>query len=399
MKIHEKLIMLFILASLAGFAANTTMGAEDPTPSWKEVTFPSYFPPFSWDKVPVYQHFGDPDRLLTDEEVAEIASTSDFICLEKLHGYKILGAADLGAKHDMAQFHALKPGVKCLFYFNSAHAYPFTTDTKMFTPETIFEATNKLYRTFLLTDPKTGELGHRGNIYEFDVLNPQFRTWWAATVGKYVRETGADGLFVDHMHGFVFLRPEKKIQVEKAQADLMGMAKKAIGPNKILLLNNAAAIPELFKIGDAFMFEHYDPTLLTKEAILNDWTLMKRVSEARKIAVWRIGVEIERRNLSKADKSDHWTNADYEELSKKQISFYLAAFLIGAQPYSFFQYGWVWGLQTGPLAGYPELKKPLGRPLCDYTRSDPAGWIFRREFEHASVWLNLETRQGKIDWR
>jgi len=363
--------------------------------------FPSYFPPFSWDRVPVYQQFGEPDRLLTDEEIAQIASTTDFITIEKSQGYKIFGASDLGAKHVIARFKALKPGMKCLFYFNSAYAYPYATDSKMFTPQNIFEEKYKIFRSFLLTYPKTDEprVRVRDGVYEFDVLNPQFRTWWAETVGKYVRETGADGLFVDQMHGFAFLRPKKKSEVEKAQAEMMRMAKKAIGPNKILLLNNAAQIPELFEIGDAFMFEHYNASLLTKENILQDWMLMKKISRARKIAVWRIGVNLENRHPDQLSKRDGATDGEYASLAKKRLPFYLAAFLIGAQPYSYFQYGWGWGLQTGLLAEYSEFNKPLGKPLGEYTRPDPNGWVFRREFEHASVWVDLDTRKGKIQWK
>ena len=255
------------------------------------------------------------------------------------------------------------------------------------------------YKSFLIKDPETGGLAHRGNVYFFDVLNPEFRTWWVETVGKCVRASGADGLFVDQMHGFAWLRPQRKNKVAKAQAELMRMAKEAIGRDKILLLNNAHDIPELFEIGDAFMFEHYDSRLLTKEAILKDWEAMKRISRAGKAEVWRIGIEVEERDRSATRENRPLTDADYEVLAKERISFYLAAFLVGAQPYSYFQYGWGWRLQTGPLAGHPEFKKRLGKPLSDYTRPDPGGWVFRREFEHASVSLDLDSREGTIEWR
>ena len=231
------------------------------------------------------------------------------------------------------------------------------------------------------------------------MLEPDFRNWWAETVGKCVRETGADGLFVDQMHGFAWLRPTKSAEVEKAQADMMRMAKQAIGKDKILLLNNGADIPALFEIGDAFMFEHYHADQLNKEAILKDWELLKKIFHAGKIAVWRIGVEVENPDIAKAGGSPQSMSAAYEELSKKRLPFYLAAFLIGAQPNCYFQYGWGWTLQDGTLVEYPELRKPLGKPLGDFTRSTPDGWIFNREFEHASVWLDLNAREGRIEWK
>ena len=88
-----------------------------------------------------------------------------------------------------------------------------------------------------------------------------------------------------------------------------------------------------------------------------------------------------------------------EEVSRKRISYYLATFLIGAQEHSYFQYGWGWTLHKGPLCAYPEFKKPLGKPKGDYIRIDPEGWQFKREFVHANVSVDLEKREGSIDWK
>ena len=387
------LLLLPFLAALP--IARAADSGPPPASSAAGATVPAYFPAFSWDRVPVYQQFADGERVLTDAEAAEIASTSGFICIEKNHAVKALGGAELGTKHEATRFKALQPGLKCLFYFNSACAYPFVTASKVFQ----FGKVNDQHRPFLLTDPKTGELARRGEVYYFDVLNPDFRQWWASTVGQCVRESGADGLFVDQMHGFSFLRPERKREVAAAQAELMRMAKAAIGPDRILLLNNAAHLPELFEIGDAFMLEHYGAQLLTKEAIVNDWELLKRISAAGKIAVWRIGVEVESRTPPPAAKQGQLSDAASEELSRKRLPFYLAAFLVGAQPYSYFQYGWGWRLKTGPLAAYPEFNRPLGRPRGESVPTAPGHWRFRREFEHARVQVDLDARTGEIEWR
>jgi hypothetical protein len=228
----------------------------------------------------------------------------------------------------------------------------------------------------------------------FDVLNPEFRTWWAEAVGKGVRETGADGVFVDQMHGNVFSRRKQKNEVDAAQAEMMRMAKKAIGPEKILLLNGVDEDrPDLFEIGDAFMFEHPNAArFLTKEAIVKDWDDMKKIAAAGKIAVWRIGVNKEAKGAKLV------SEADLEKFSRERLSYYLAAFLIGAQPYSYFQYGWGWTLQDGALVDYPEFSKPLGAPKAEATRPDPAAWIFTREFEKASVRVDLAAGQGEIHW-
>ena len=87
------------------------------------------------------------------------------------------------------------------------------------------------------------------------------------------------------------------------------------------------------------------------------------------------------------------------DLAKKRVDYYLACYLIGAQPYSYFQYGWGWKLSSGSLYDYPEMSKPLGAPKGSYERLSENSWQFIREFEHASVWVDTEKGEGKITWK
>ena len=70
------------------------------------------FPKFSWDTTPVYYMFGDRERVLTADEIKFIAARTDFLCIEKSHGWGELGAAELGAKHDTAAFKKANPDIK-----------------------------------------------------------------------------------------------------------------------------------------------------------------------------------------------------------------------------------------------------------------------------------------------
>ena len=150
----------------------------------------------------MYYMFGATERVLSPEEVEFIAARTDYICIEKSHGFKELGAAELGAKHEAAAFKKIKPDIKVLFYFNSAWAWPFTSYNKDFTSERIDD--NPKLKKFLVINPETGELNDRRGTYSFDVLNPKFRKWWVKTVAKGVKESGCDGAFIDQMHGLIF---------------------------------------------------------------------------------------------------------------------------------------------------------------------------------------------------
>ena len=133
-----------------------------------------FYPKFSWETTPRYFMFGDKNRVLRPEQVRFIAEQTDFLCIEKSHGMGELGAAELGAKHEAAAFKKIKPGMKVLFYFNAAFAWPYTSYNENFTSQRI-DAHPEL-KKFLITNPKTGELIKRfGVAYCYDVLNPDFR--------------------------------------------------------------------------------------------------------------------------------------------------------------------------------------------------------------------------------
>ncbi len=364
-----------------------------------------FYPRFSWNTTPMYYMFGDTKHLLTPEEVRFIAGKTGFLTIEKSHGLDELGAAELGTKHEAAAFKKVNPHIKVLFYFNSAWAWPFTSYSKNFTPEKINDYPE--LKSYLLVNPETGKLNYRENYirhtYSFDVLNPDFRKWWVETVARGVEESGCDGAFIDQMHGFFSLREDRKEEVHKAQGELISALKKKLGPDKIVLGNNTTdeiaryAYPAI----DANMFEHYSSALLSKETLLKDWDNMLRLARDGKMSVFRVGVG--KGPFVEEYESMLGTAQTREErmvlLAKERIEYHLACFLIGAQPYSFFQYGWGWDLSDGSLYDYPELHKPLGAPRGAYKRTDPNGWEFTREFEHASVWVDTEKGQAKIDWK
>ena len=282
-------------------AASSVVTAED-SPSSQELSSllisdgsrfvpKDFYPKFSWEVTPQYFMFGDTGRVLLPEEVASIAARTDFLCIEKSHGLKMLGAAELGAKHEAAAFKKIKLDIKVLFYFNSAYAYPFTSYSKVFTRDRIDQ--HPELKKLLLVDPETGKLAHRRNVFFFDVLNPELRQWWVDTVAKGVADSGCDGAFIDQMHGFAWLRADKSQEVQRAMGEMMASLKRKMGPDKILLANNAnqTIARHVFPVIDANMFEHYSEKLLSKESLLQDWEDMLRIAKAGKMSIFRIGVE------------------------------------------------------------------------------------------------------------
>jgi len=356
-----------------------------------------FFPKFSWETVPQYFMFGDKERVLYPEEVKFIAERTDFLCIEKSHGYDKLGAAELGAKHEAEAFKAIKPNMKVLFYFNAALAWPYTSYSENFTNELIDSDTKK--KSYLIINPKTGVLAQKHTAFLFNVLNPDFREWWVETVAKGVEESGCDGAFIDQMHGNVNLMKDKKDEIEIAMGEMMANLKKRLGEDKILLANNANSdnAKFVYPVSDALMFENYSAVNFNKENLLSDWDEMLRNAKEGKISVFRLGVEGHGRGflrgITKEEKQEVMP-----KISQEKLEYALACYLIGAQPYTYFMYSWGWGLSDGALVDYPVLQKPLGAPKGPYKRVDPNGWEFTREFKHANVWVNTESRKAKIVW-
>jgi len=348
-----------------------------------------YYPEFSWETTPRYLMFGDKSRTLRPEQVSFIAKQTGFLCIEKSHGMGELGSAELGAKHEAAAFKKAKPSIKVLFYFNAAYAWPYTSYNRNFTHQRI--DSHPELKKFLIANPKTGTLAERYGAFCYDVLNPDFREWWVETVAKGVKESGCDGAFIDQMHGSVKLRTDKRPQIETAMGEMMESLKQRLGADKILLANNAynPDAKHVYPVSDAIMFENYATIKSSKESLLAEWGHMLKIAKDGKISVFRLGVEgTGRRNLK----------PNMPKLSKEKLGFALASYLIGAQPYSYFMYSWGWKLSSGALIDYPEFQKPLG-PKGPYRRTTPDGWEFTREFEHASVWVNTESREAKITWK
>ncbi|MGJ8671828.1 putative glycoside hydrolase [Rubritalea sp.] len=382
-------------------AQSSTLCAQEPAPEIKvedrtlinsdgsRFQPKDFYPEFSWDVTPRYFMFGDKNKLLTPQQVQFISEQTSFLCIEKSHGKGPLGQAELGAKHEAAAFKKINPKAKILFYFNAAYAWPYTSYNQIFTRKGI-ELNPKLKGT-LVTHPKTGKLVDRYGALCYDVLNPYFRKWWVETVAKAVQETGCDGAFIDQMHGNVDFRKDQREEVGKAMDLMMAELKQSLGPEKILLANNAytSGTQNILSVSDAIMFENYARQKSNKESLLSEWEDMLRIAKAGKISVFRLGVEGTWRGHMQPN---------MPKLSKEKLEFAHACYLIGAQPYSYFMYSWGWKVATGPLVDYPELRRPIGPPKGAYTRTTPDGWDFTREFEHASVWVNTETREAKITW-
>jgi hypothetical protein len=372
------------------------------TSSGKTFTPKSYYPKWGWDTVKEYKMLYS-EKTLTDTQVVKIAGLSDFICIEKAHGIHTFKCAMLGTKHEVARFKKVNPDIKTLFYFNSALAWPYTSYTK-----SIPKWSEEKKKDILLKDYKTGKYAKFLNNYVFDIIKAPMRTWWSDTVSSAVNESHANGLFWDQTHGVSWMRPKSdRSQIQPAHVKLLKSTKGKLGEDSILVVNNAADISDYVSNCDAVMYEHYGMDKRYKknrQLFVKDWDQMLKVANMGKINIYRMTplsfVPHDQSPVNKASLANRKKDSKYaDNYTRKLIPFPLACYLMGVQPYSYFMYGLGWGLYDGALIDFPETKNKLGMPEGKYREMPGEGrMIFTRQFDHAVVWVNLNTFEAEIKW-
>ncbi len=355
----------------------------------------SHYPDFSWDKVPVAFHFAKRTGLMTPEEANFVVSHASFICLEKGHGGSEFKSTEEGIEKEAQQLKRLNPNMKVIFYWNTFLDYP------------MFEAHEEYSQHpewWLKT--KDGDLDLKnGNIKRYDLSNPEVRNWWSDVAKKALDEGSSDGVFMDAFpqiaaSGNKQLWGEDKYQaIQQGLKDVIRETRQKVGANKLIVYNGIRSTPDQ-KIGydfpehtDAVMIEHFGNfNSGSKECMMADIQAMSDAGKQGKIVVLKAWpgftfIDQEAKKLPLDEK---------RKMAQKNITFPLACFLAGAQKHSYFIYNWGYVIDNGCLEWYPELDRPLGEPLGDVTIN---GWELNREFEYLSVWVNLETKEAKLNWK
>ncbi|MFC7337909.1 putative glycoside hydrolase [Haloferula chungangensis] len=348
--------------------------------------------PFSWDTVPVYAHLANMSEDFTPEQHDFLAENFDLIAIEKGHAKRKHGSTEKGFAIAVKEIKKRNPQAKVLFYWNSTiHIGGYQANERF--PE----------GGGLLS--KDGEPLTIFNSDFSDLSQKAVRDWWSDTAEIAVRDLGADGIFIDAAGKFSNNSRRKVLSDEKIKAlndGLVSMVvdtRKKVGPSKLLIQNGVSLDPEnigarLLKVTDGAMKEHFvSAGHFEKEALAENMATLNRVAKSGKVTVIKAwpGFDWRDKEVMKTPREERI------RMAREAITFPLACFLIVAEPYSYFCYTWSYqGNDTGTFVEYPEFKKPLGPPKGHALRD---GWKYTREFAHASVFVDLESGDAKIDWK
>ena len=347
-------------------------------------------PPFSWEKVPVYAHVGKQADDFTSDELDFLAKHFDFIAIEKGQAIRKRGDTEAGIAEAARQIKQRNPRAKVLFYWNTFLDYP------------LYKASRKLPADWHLKDQHSKPVLVRQSVPTYDLAREDVRAWWSDAAATAVRDGGTDGIFADALPQVT--APSKRKLLGDAKYDalnhglvaLLKETRHKFGPEKLILYNGlrGGEGKQFLPLAGGAMIEHFGcfSDGVGKEKMAEDLDAMRAAAHLGKIV------------CLKAWPGFTWLDADMMQkphdelvrLARERLMFPLACFLVAAEPNCYFCYTWGYRETDGTFDWHPEFDKPLGLPKGEAKRT---GWIYQREFAHASVSVNLETQTAKISWK
>ncbi|MBL9210527.1 MAG: hypothetical protein JNL92_08650 [Opitutaceae bacterium] len=352
---------------------------------------PASLPGFSWERVPLNLHFGKRTTDLTDAEVEFVARRSSLIALEKSHGFAAHGSTEAGIADAARRITGRNPAARVLFYFNAFINWPGYAAFETYRPEwTLRTAGGEIVK-------------HPSGTPRPDPSNAAFRAWWSDVVANANRSAPLGGVFVDALPQALAPGLARQVGPEKARAivaglrEMLALTKRKLGPDRLVLVNGlrTTEFRELLDWEgiDGVMIEHFGAFKTDAPADMKaDLDSVALAAAKGKFVVL------------KGWPGFNWLDAEMMKrppsellrLARERLTFPLACFLVAAQPGSHFCYSWGYTDTHGMLERYPEFERPLGPPKA---AASWQGLVATREFAHASVWVDLASRQARIDWR
>lgn len=361
----------------------------------------SSYPDFSWDHVPLYMHMRKAEAF-TPEELDYLAAFP-IITLEKTTGSKTYGSTEKGSLEAASAIKAVNPEAKVLYYRNIMVHYGGYD---------VNESFNDINQGLLADSSGNTNIVHRGKRGAYDLSNPEVQKWWVDDCVAMAGHEQIDGIFIDgNIKALepVFLGkeigPEKKAEVKAGYDEVMKELHDRSAKDKLLIANLIRA--RLPNSGLDYM-EYLDGSYLEGfELAANGYTKLEYVARAidatqkaarsGKIICMSMGLGKSRKSGTGID--DTRMKAEQGSPYQDRLTYSLSIFLICAEKYSYFLAHDGYSVNGDDssvwLKLFPEYKKPLGPP------KGPAkmeGYIYTREYERASVWLDIEHEKAKIEW-
>ena len=362
-------------------------------------------PAFSWERVPQYMHIRKAEKF-TDAEIKYLASFP-LLTFEKTTGHKAFQTTEDGTLAAAKAVKEVNPATKILYYRNViVHYGSYKANAEI----------EKMPGAFLVG--RDGKTKLVRNVCEaYDLTNPKVRDWWVSHAKQMCADPAIDGLFFDG--NIKVLSPaylKRDIGDEKKAAQLagyetmMGEARKALGPNKIMLANVLRVGQskddglEAIKRFDGSYIEGFELAATQdqkKDNVAKGIEAFQKAARDGFMIAFTAGLS--ELNAEEGELNPQRTDEIRKGLSgddnhSKRFEYLLALFLTCAEKHSYFLAHDGYGAEQSKvwMKCPPELERPLGEPKGPAVRD---GYIYTREFAHAKVRLDIENEIGEIIWK
>ena len=357
------------------------------------------YPEFSWDRIPQYMHI----RKATAYTPEEIKFLSKFplITFEKSNGHKSYGSTEKGTLIAARAVKKINPKTKILYYRNVIVHYGSY-------------AANEILDSMpnaLLKDSKGNEKLIRKRVEAYDLSNAEVRDWWVKNCKKMTSDPAIDGIFLDG--NIKALEPgylkrdigvDKKTETIAGYHQMMKETREAIGPKELMLSN---IIRARFENGGLEYLNYFDGSYLEgffhtvgkvsrEDYVAKGIESMQKAAKQGKIIAFTTGFHTGKNNSKMGIDESHSEVASHEE-ARKALNYPLGIFLVCAEKYSYFRVheGYAADKNDRWMRHLDEYDRPLGAPKGPAKKT---GYIYTREFEHASVKLDIVKQTADIKW-
>lgn len=386
---------------LMAFGCSITLAQEAATPAAaKPDAMRPEYPEFSWQRIPLYMHIRKA-KSFTDNEIAFLAKFP-LITFEKANGHQDHGSVEAGTVVAAQAVKQRNPKTKILYYRNViVHYDGYDADKGL---EKIPGA--------LLRDDRGSTKLVRNRSGAYDLSNPKLRQWWIDSFKVVTSNAAIDGIFIDGNIKALessYLRrqigAEKKDQTIEGYHHLMHQTREAIGPNKLMVGNILRA-----RFDDAGLeyLDYFDGSYLEgffhnvggasyEQYVAKGIDAIQKAARQGKIIAFTTGFSAPT-NTSELGIDESHATIGSDAAAREALVYPLAIFLICAEQYSYFRVheGYSANGNDRWMRWLPEYDRPLGPPSGPAKRD---GFRYSRQFQHATVQLDIQKRTAKIHWQ
>jgi hypothetical protein len=364
---------------------------------------------FSWDTIPKFLYMSG-NKQFTAEEFDFIAQNFYWVTFAIGFGSNNHASYDEAMKYAATELKKRNSRIKVLYYWNAARGIPsYGEISEEFDKHPDWDISRGILG--FTQSGKPIRLQNSVTTPEINVAHPGARRWWLDNAFRALKLPYIDGLWVDATARIYNPGARRKLERAKLFADSeKGLFQMYDELAEYYRHNDGILIGNFLREHDNYPYErtwaYFDGSFVE-----NHYNLMGEESSLRE---YEKNIDSIIRKVRKSAKSGkiigyyaggsldpiyNKKTYSYEERKKKlarHFEYNLALYLILAEEGVYFEYNDGFRNETSVWKiGYPEYSYKLGAPKGQATKQ---GYVYRREFAHASIVLNIEKREAEIVW-